>query len=202
MSAYASSAASVCPTTSSTGSSAWQSEHLRDGRIVPREHLHVTLAFLGGRPAAELPAIAVALEAAARTPGRSCSRRAGTGRRAASACSSSTTRRGRRGRLAGRLFDGLEALAVYERERRAWLPHVTVLRFRSSPRLAPPVPDLGAFSPSDAAVYHSRLRPSGAQYAVLETAVLGGDRSGSRERHSTLHSDRSSASSARAPSCA
>jgi hypothetical protein len=36
------------------------------------------------------------------------------------------------------------------------------------------VPDLGAFSPSDAAVYHSLLRPSGAQYEILETVALGG----------------------------
>jgi 2'-5' RNA ligase len=78
------------------------------------------------------------------------------------------------GRLAERLFEGLEALGVYERERRPWLPHVTVLRFRAAPKLAPPVPDLGSFSPSDAAVYISRLRPSGAQYDVLERVALGG----------------------------
>ncbi|HEX2288031.1 MAG TPA: 2'-5' RNA ligase family protein [Gaiellaceae bacterium] len=153
---------------------AWQSEHLHDGRIVPREHLHVTLAFLGGRPAAELSAIAVALETAARDAEEIVftARRYRETRSVGMVVLDDSTGEG--GRLAGRLFDGLEALGVYERERRAWLPHVTVLRFRSPPRLAPPVPDLGAFSPSDAAVYHSRLRPSGAQYAVLETAVLGG----------------------------
>jgi 2'-5' RNA ligase len=153
---------------------AWQTEQLRDGRIVPREHLHVTLAFLGGRPAAELPAITAALEAAARDAEgiTFTARRYRETRSVGMLVLDDPT--GEAGRLADRLFDGLEALGVYERERRAWLPHVTVLRFRSPPRLAPPVPDLGAFSPSDAAVYHSRLRPSGAQYAVLETAVLGG----------------------------
>jgi 2'-5' RNA ligase len=153
---------------------AWQTEQLRDGRIVPREHLHVTLAFLGGRPAAELPAITAALEAAARDAEEITftARRYRETRSVGMLVLDDPT--GEAGRLADRLFDGLEALGVYERERRAWLPHVTVLRFRSPPRLAPPVPDLGAFSPSDAAVYHSRLRPSGAQYAVLETAVLGG----------------------------
>lgn len=153
---------------------AWQAEQLRDGRIVPRDHLHVTLAFLGGRPAAELPAIAAALEAAARDAEEIvfAPRRYRETRSVGMLVLDDPTEEG--GRLAERLFDGLEALGVYERERRAWLPHVTVLRFRSPPRLAPPVPDLGAFSPSDAAVYHSRLRPSGAQYAVLETAVLGG----------------------------
>jgi 2'-5' RNA ligase len=152
----------------------WQAEHLRDGRTVPREHLHVTLAFLGGRPASELPAIAAALEAAAR----------GAGEIVLSARRYRETRSvgmlvlddasGEGGRLADKLFDGLEALGVYERERRPWLPHVTVLRFRAAPKLAPPVPDLGSFSPSDAAVYISRLRPSGAQYDVLESVALGG----------------------------
>ena len=40
-------------------------------------------------------------------------------------------------RLAGRLHDELEALGVYRREARPWLPHVTVLRFRERPRLRP-----------------------------------------------------------------
>ena len=77
-------------------------------------------------------------------------------------------------RLAAALFDRLERLGVYEREGRPWLPHVTVLRFRSRPRLDPPVPDLGRFRPSDAAVYMSALRPTGAQYRVLESVPLGG----------------------------
>ncbi len=72
--------------------------------------------------------------------------------------------------LAGRL----ERLGVYTREARAWLPHVTVLRFRERPRLAPPVPQLGRFGPSDAALYNSLLRSTGAQYVVLESVALGG----------------------------
>jgi 2'-5' RNA ligase len=68
----------------------------------------------------------------------------------------------------------LEALGVYEPERREWLPHVTVLRFRERPRLRPRLPDLEPFMPSDAAVYLSRLRPGGAQYEVLESVLLGG----------------------------
>jgi RNA 2',3'-cyclic 3'-phosphodiesterase len=152
----------------------WQSEHLRDGRIVPREHLHVTLAFLGGRPAGELPAITAALEAAAREAGELVfsPRRYRETRSVGMLVLDDEAKEG--ARLAGRLFDGLEELGVYERERRPWLPHVTVLRFRTAPKLEAPMPELGTFSPSDAAVYISRLRPSGAQYDVLASVALGG----------------------------
>jgi 2'-5' RNA ligase len=77
--------------------------------------------------------------------------------------------------LAAGLFEGLEELGVYTRESRPWLPHVTVLRFRGRPpRLAPPLPELGQVSPSEVALYHSVLRPSGAQYEIVESVALGG----------------------------
>jgi 2'-5' RNA ligase len=72
------------------------------------------------------------------------------------------------------VFERLERLEVYQRERRRWLPHITVLRFRERPRLDPPPPDLGPVRLSEAAVYISVLRPSGAQYDVLESVALGG----------------------------
>lgn len=81
---------------------------------------------------------------------------------------------GRAGALADDLFGRLERLGVYRREQRAWLPHVTVVRFRERPRFHPELPELAPFSPSDAAVYLSRLRPTGAQYVVLESFGLGG----------------------------
>src|SRR2546423_14866428 len=43
----------------------WQQEHLHEVRAVPRRHLHVTVAFLGHRPAVELPAVVRELRAAA-----------------------------------------------------------------------------------------------------------------------------------------
>lgn len=153
----------------------WQAEQLRDGRIVPRDHLHLTLAFLGSQPATELPAIAGALRAAARGTGEIAftpKRYRETRSVGMLVLEESTSEAGP---LAERLFDGLESLGVYEREQRPWLPHVTVLRFRARPKLEPPTPELGTFSPSDAAVYISRLRPSGAQYDVLESVPLGGD---------------------------
>ena len=76
--------------------------------------------------------------------------------------------------LAVDLHSRLERLGVYERERRPWLPHVTVVRFRERPRLQPPLPELGQVVPSGAAVYHSVLRPTGAQYVALQEFGVGG----------------------------
>jgi RNA 2',3'-cyclic 3'-phosphodiesterase len=152
----------------------WQAAGLRGGRIVPREHLHITLAFLGSRPAEDPGPVAEALRAASGQAGDmlfSAERYRETASVGMVVLRDET---GEGGDLAVRLFDALEALGVYERERRPWLPHITVLRFRSRPRLDPPVPELGAFRPSDAAVYMSALRPTGAQYEVLESVPLGG----------------------------
>ena len=151
----------------------WQGEHL-SGRVVPRDNLHITLAFLGSRPAAEVPELARVLAEASRDAGsiELSARRYRETRSVGMVVLEDHTGEG--GRLATSVFDGLEAAGVYEREKRPWLPHVTVLRFRTPPKLEPPVPELGLFSPSDAAVYISRLRPSGAQYDVLESVPLGG----------------------------
>ena len=81
---------------------------------------------------------------------------------------------GRATALAANLHERLAALGVYEPERRKWLPHVTVLRFRRRPGLRPVLPGLEPFVPSDAAAFLSQLRPSGAQYEVLESMAVGG----------------------------
>jgi 2'-5' RNA ligase len=81
---------------------------------------------------------------------------------------------GRATAFAGELHGRLERLGVYTPERRPWLPHLTVARFRQPPRLRLEPPAMGTFVPSDAAAYLSRLRPSGAQYEVLESVALGG----------------------------
>jgi 2'-5' RNA ligase len=155
----------------------WQSRTLggaRGARPVPRGHLHVTLAFLGRRPAAEIDAIVGELRAAAAGArrGELVPRRYRETRSVGMVVLDDPT--GASTRLAADLQQRLHGLGVYEPERREWLPHVTVLRFRERPRLGPPPPDFGAFSPSEAALYHSVLRPAGAQYEILEAVALGG----------------------------
>jgi RNA 2',3'-cyclic 3'-phosphodiesterase len=159
---------------------AWQSVHLgsvhvgRSVRAVVRANLHVTLAFLGARPVGELAAITAELDGAARVaepivfaPLRYRETRS-VGMVELSDDGGAATA------LADELGARLERIGAYRREQRPWLPHVTVARFRERPRLELPPPGLGRFSPSDAAVYSSVLRPGGAQYEALESAALGG----------------------------
>jgi 2'-5' RNA ligase len=149
----------------------WGERHLMGGR--PVSAFHVTLAFLGARPRAELEAILGALreEAAASAPQTLEAVRYRETRSVGMLVLDD--RGGEATRLAERLHDRLERLDVYRRESRPWLPHVTVLRFREPPRLSPPLPEIGAFAPSAAAAFLSRLHPSGARYEVLESCSLG-----------------------------
>jgi len=162
------------PDTALDSLSGWQASELRDGRVVPRQHLHLTLTFLGHRPTEELEPIAAALReaAAAAGPIRLLPERYRETRSVGMLVLKDLE--GTATGLAEGLSERLERLGVYERERRPWLPHVTVLRFRRPPRLRPPLPELGEVVPSDAAVYISQLGPKGAEYLVVESFVLGG----------------------------
>jgi 2'-5' RNA ligase len=154
----------------------WQRDELdgRNVRVVPRENLHVTIAFLGSRPAGEVGAITDVLRTAVH----------GVAEPLLTAKRYRETRSvgmlvlddegGRATSIAEAAHRGLAELGVYESERRPWLPHLTVARFRERPRLEPSIPDLGPVTMSDAAVYMSRLRPTGAQYEVVESVPLGG----------------------------
>ena len=153
---------------------AWQSAHVRAGRPVPPEHLHVTLAFLGRRPAADVPAVAAELRAAAAVAGPIVLEPSRYRETRSVGMVALADASGAAAALAADLARRLERRRLYRPEARPWLAHVTVVRFRERPRLDPPTPDLGRFSPSDAAVYSSVLRSDGAQYEVLETVALGG----------------------------
>lgn len=155
----------------------WQARELGSveqiARVVPHENLHVTLVFLGSRPAGELRSILDVLRRAAGDT--EPPRFAVTGYRETRSVGMLTLRDevGAAARLARRLHDELAELGVDRREARPLLPHVTVLRFRERPRLRPEAPPLGWVS-SDAAAFLSRLHPSGALYEVLDSFRLGG----------------------------
>jgi 2'-5' RNA ligase len=148
---------------------AWQARALAGARVrvVPREHLHMTLVFFGSRPANQLPAILERLERAAAASGPAEFRNA----------------RYRETRSAAMLaFDdadgagGALADAAGREENRPWLPHVTVARYRERPRVREDLPATirtGVLVPSDAAAYLSKLRPTGAEYEVLASFRLG-----------------------------
>ena len=175
----------------------WQRAQLTGVRVVRREHLHVTLAFLGQRPASELESIGEALRDAA----------AGAGEIRLTPSRYRETRSvgmlvldddaGQAALLAGDVQERLEDLGIYRREGRPWLPHLTVARWnvrrldgarqgaetpalpasersQRRPRLRLEPPPVRTFVPSDAAAYLSRLHPDGAQYEVLESVALGG----------------------------
>lgn len=159
----------------------WQRAHLGVAavRVVPREHLHITLVFLGHRPAGEVEAIVHELRQAVASAGPDL--RLGVGRYRETRSVAMLVLEdvgGGATALAEDVQARLEALGAYRREGRPWLPHLTVARFRARPglRLEPPHlgGPMGTFVPSDAAAYLSRLQPGGAQYAVLESIRLGG----------------------------
>jgi RNA 2',3'-cyclic 3'-phosphodiesterase len=151
----------------------WQARHLR-GRIVPAPNLHVTLAFLGRRPASDLPAIVDVLRRAAAESDTPRFEVSGYRETRSVGMLTLEDESGAASALAGRLHADLAALGVYEPEKRPWLAHVTVLRFGVRPGLEPVLPALAPFAPSDAAAFLSRLHPSGARYEVHDSFRLGG----------------------------
>ena len=152
----------------------WQVSALGRVRLVPPEALHVTLAFLGRRPAGDIPAVVRELRAASaaaaplhlRVGGYRATR--GVGMVVLEDVGGAATA------LADDLSGRLERCGLARRERRPWLPHVTVARFREragDPKTAPNTCSIGVVR---SALYRSSLGAGGARYEALETAVLGG----------------------------
>jgi 2'-5' RNA ligase len=145
-----------------------------DARRVRREDLHLTLAFLGHRPRAELQVVAAVVDELAGMPAPLLvpQRYRETRSVGMLVCSDEG---GRGAAVADRAQRRLEEEGLYARESRPWLPHVTVLRSRGRAGLRPELPNMRSIAPSDAAAYLSILQPSGATYEIVHRAALGGN---------------------------
>ncbi len=154
----------------------------RELRAVQEQSLHVTLAFLGYRYLREVDAISEHVERAAVDPvevafDQALAPRPTRGPRLYAAAVSPADALAR---LRAQLVSGLERDGVYDEERRAYWPHVTLCRVKSSvhrhrviEQLPGAAPELRApaLAPS-VTLYRSELRPEGAQYTALHSTSL------------------------------
>jgi RNA 2',3'-cyclic 3'-phosphodiesterase len=160
---------------------AWRAPLLRevDGlRAVAPEALHVTLCFLGQRPAAAIGPLAELVEGSAGPASGLALERAQwlPRRRPRVLAVALDDRHGELGALQQRLVERLAQAGWHEPEARPYLPHVTVARVRGDARVAvgDPLPALSPLVFDGAAVtlYRSRPHPSGSRYEPLSCNAL------------------------------
>jgi RNA 2',3'-cyclic 3'-phosphodiesterase len=146
-------------------------------RPVAPDALHLTLAFLGRRPAADVAAIASVLHAVSpRAPSLAL---AGAlllpPRRARVLCASLADPDGVLASLQARVSDGLAAAGVYTPEKRPFRAHATVARLRPrarAPRSVDVAPEPLEFRGEALTLFESRLHPRGARYEPLVRIAL------------------------------
>lgn len=142
-------------------------------RAVKPESLHVTLAFLGERPEADVAKIAPVVEAESVAPQLALGDVLLLPPRRARVLTVEI--HGPLGELQARVSGALEAAGVYTPEKRPFRAHVTIARLR--PRVRPPreaeldVEPI-AFAGQAVTLYVSRLHPHGARYEPLVSAPL------------------------------
>ncbi len=150
----------------------------RELRLVPREALHLTLAFLGERPDADVQALAPAL---ARALGRAVPPRDAVvleplwlaPRRPHVLTVGVADPSGLLGALQERVAAACAAAVGWEPERRAFRPHVTVARARRGSRVRarelPPLPAAARapWATGGVTLLRSRTGGGGAQYEAL-----------------------------------
>lgn len=161
------------PTRAAMVAASRESVRRSDGRPVPADGLHVTLAFLGAVAEARLPEVLAVAAGVAAAPFELCFEDIEHWRKpqvltaVAGAAPAAATQ------LAGRLGVALAA-AGFALDSRPWRPHVTlarkVLRPCAGSRLAPPV----RWPVRGLALVESLPRPGGMRYQVLGRWPLGG----------------------------
>jgi 2'-5' RNA ligase len=146
-------------------------------RPISTDAIHVTLAFLGGRPESDVAAISDVLAAAAGPAPRLTVADALLlpPRRSRVLCASISDPDGSLAALQGRVSARLAAAGVYEPEERPFRAHATVARLRSgarSPRSLAISPEPLAFSGGPLTLFESRQHPHGARYEPLVQVPL------------------------------
>ena len=146
-------------------------------RPIPPEALHLTLAFLGRRPAGDVAVVSSVLHEAAEIAPRL--RLAGAlllpPRRARVLCASLDDLDGVLSDLQARVSDELTAAGVYTPEKRAFRAHATVARLRPrarAPRSVSAAPEPLEFAGGPLTLFESRLHPHGARYVPLTRVSL------------------------------
>lgn len=164
-----------------TGLVSWQEDYLASApslRMTPAEQLHITLVFIGpaGDREREL-AVSQMDELSSRTaipasmPDLFGLPRGRSPRVIAARVEEPA---GLLGVLHDEIADGLAAKGVYKREKRPFLPHVTIARprGRTGIDLAEIKPEPVQFTAVRATLYNSILKPSGALHRVLKSVQL------------------------------
>lgn len=148
-------------------------------RLMRREQLHLTLAFIG-EVGPEKRSAAEAVVSSVPTDGGGVLQSAGflflpSPRRARVVAVSLDDRRMIMGRLFEHLMAGLEAAQVMRREKRPFRAHLTIARLRDPAELRPKSECRRfEFPVESVCLYRSELRREGAQYTVLVRKELDG----------------------------
>jgi RNA 2',3'-cyclic 3'-phosphodiesterase len=159
------------------GWAAARADEIAGLRLVPERSLHVTLCFLGWRPASDAGHVGrVALAAAG--PVGEVEPTAGAWlpeRRPRVLAVDLDDSGGRLAALQARVSEALAAETGNQPEKRPFRAHVTVARVRRGERVRPvalPDPPAGRFAPSALTLYRSVLQRSGAEYEPLARVEL------------------------------
>jgi RNA 2',3'-cyclic 3'-phosphodiesterase len=144
-------------------------------RPVKREALHVTLAFLGHRPPADVATITPIVERETQAPQLALGDILLLPPRRARVLTVELHDDGALAAMQSRISDALAGAGVYTPEKRPFRAHVTIARLR--PRVRPPrstdlAPEPLSFAGEAVTLYVSRLHPSGARYEPLARASL------------------------------
>ena len=146
-------------------------------RGVRDEALHLTLAFLGSRPASDVEVVGDVLRS---VPAAAVPLELGDGlllppRRARVLCASVADVSGALGALQAAVSDGLAGAGVYAPEKRPYRAHATVARLRPrarAPRAIDDGPERLAFDGGPLTLFRSHLGRGGAVYEPLVQLTL------------------------------